>query len=56
MLAMEPKLDVKKQIKCMEMWRQLGPLTLTEICQFSEMPLDFDPVQTDYTERILVNG
>lgn len=48
MLSQAPRLDAKKQMKCMEMWRRLGPLRLEDILQHSELKVDFDADQTEY--------
>lgn len=56
MLKQVPKLDSKKQMKCLEMWKRLGPLSLDEICQHSELKLDFDPDLIEYKELTVNNG
>jgi hypothetical protein len=56
MLKEVPKLDAKKQMKCMEMWKRLGPLSLDDICQHSELKLDFNPEEFEFREMVLNNG
>ena len=42
LLRRAPQIDQKKQTKCIEMWQSLGPLSIEEIAQSSQVAVDFD--------------
>ena len=42
LLLQQPLLDSKKQMKCLDTWARLGPLTLQEIINSTNMPVDFN--------------
>ena len=56
LLGKVPQVDQKKQMKCIEMWRNLGPLSIEQIAENSEIPINFDEMQYEYHEKMFVNG
>ena len=56
MLLEQPQLDSKKQMKCLNTWARLGPLTLQEIINSTIVPVDFKEDYYEYQEKRLKNG